>query len=152
MTITKASHLHLVKPSVKAKVVREPFPEQTELLDAPDWLSDDQKTSWDYAIANAPSGLLKMIDKSALLSFVIAEDLHKQATKEVARLGLIVKSPTVGAPVQNPYLPIINKQSQIMIKAASQLGFTPTSRSRVKITKGQGGRKNPFTKIAETES
>jgi Phage terminase, small subunit len=34
----------------------------------------------------------------------------------------------------SPYLPVVNKQAQIMLKAAEQLGFTPTARSRVQIT------------------
>jgi len=30
-------------------------------------------------------------------------------------------------------LPIVNKQAQIMLKAAEQLGFSPASRSRVQL-------------------
>jgi phage terminase small subunit len=37
-------------------------------------------------------------------------------------------------PVQSPYLSILNKQAMIMLKAASEMGFTPASRSRVEVS------------------
>jgi hypothetical protein len=37
-------------------------------------------------------------------------------------------------PLQSPYLAILNKQAQIMLKAAAELGFSPSSRSRVQVT------------------
>ena len=94
-------------------------------------MSPTQRAGWEYAIAHAPKGLLKNLDRSALVVFVVAEDLHHQATVAVAKFGLITKSPTKGEPIQNPYLPIINRQAQIMLKAGAELGFTPSSRSRV---------------------
>jgi len=36
-------------------------------------------------------------------------------------------------PMQSPYLAIANKQAQIMTKAATEMGFTPASRSRVSL-------------------
>jgi phage terminase small subunit len=39
-------------------------------------------------------------------------------------------------PVQSPYLSIINKQAQIMVKAAAEMGFTPSSRSRISVDTG----------------
>ena len=39
-------------------------------------------------------------------------------------------------PIQSPYISIINKQASLMIKAASEMGFTPASRSRVEIDGG----------------
>jgi transposase len=35
--------------------------------------------------------------------------------------------------VQSPYLAIINKQAQLMSRAAAEMGFTPVSRSRVAL-------------------
>jgi hypothetical protein len=34
-------------------------------------------------------------------------------------------------PTQSPYLPVINRQALIMLKAASERGFTPVSRPRI---------------------
>jgi phage terminase small subunit len=35
--------------------------------------------------------------------------------------------------IQSPYLPIMNRQAVLMMKAASELGFNPTSRSKIVI-------------------
>lgn len=128
------THLKLVRgnPAKRPLNRREPKPDG-DLHEAPDWLSEAQKVGWAYTIAHAPIGLLKKLDRSALTVWVVAEDLHRQAVQKVTEYGLITKSPKQGEPVQNPYLPIINKQAAIMLKAASELGFTPASRSRISL-------------------
>ncbi len=35
--------------------------------------------------------------------------------------------------MQSPYLAIINKQAQLLQRAAAEMGFTPASRSRVAL-------------------
>jgi P27 family predicted phage terminase small subunit len=102
------------------------------LVAAPEWMSESQKAGWLYAIENSPAGLLKMLDSSLLAIWVVAEDIHRNAVQKLA-LGLVTKSPRAGEPMQNPYLPIVNKQAMIMLKAASELGFTPSSRSRIVV-------------------
>jgi P27 family predicted phage terminase small subunit len=110
-----------------------------DLCDPPAWLSEGQLTSWNYALAHAPSGLLKRIDRAALLDFVVAENLHQEAAAAQAKVGLLVRVKTKatagkddpGVPTASPYINIINQQAKIMIKAASELGFTPVSRPRI---------------------
>ena len=134
----KPTHLKLIEgnPGKRRLNRNEPKP-QGDLCDAPDWLTEEQKAGWTYAIANAPAGLMKRLDRAALTAFVVAEDMHRQASVAVGKFGLITKSPSKGEPMQNPYLPIINRQAQIMLKAAAELGFTPSSRSRVEIVGGE---------------
>lgn len=72
-----------------------------------------------------------MMDVSTLTNWVIACDTHREACEKARGAGLIVKSPNKGVPMQNPYLPIINRQAEIMMRAAGELGFTPISRSRL---------------------
>ena len=36
-----------------------------------------------------------------------------------------------GVPAASPYINIINQQAKIILKAASELGFTPVSRPRI---------------------
>lgn len=113
---------------------REPKP-RGNLYDPPDWLTDDQRKGWEYAIECAPFGLLKRVDRSTLVAWVIAEDLHKQAVEKLNNGAMLIKTPN-GMPVQSPFLSIVNKQAQIMLKAAAEMGFTPASRSRVEIPDG----------------
>jgi P27 family predicted phage terminase small subunit len=44
----------------------------------------------------------------------------------------MVKSPS-GYPMQSSYVAIANKQAKIMMRIASEFGFTPASRSRISI-------------------
>jgi phage terminase small subunit len=42
----------------------------------------------------------------------------------------MIKSPN-GYPAQSPYLATVNRQAEIMMRIASEFGFTPASRSRI---------------------
>jgi P27 family predicted phage terminase small subunit len=118
-------------PGKRRIAAGEPKPEGN-LAEPPEWMTDSQRAGWAYALAHAPRGLLKKIDRSALAIWVCAEDYHRQANQEQAALGrLLVKTEKNGVTVQSPYLPIINKQAQVMLKAAEQLGFTPAARPRI---------------------
>ena len=123
----------------------EPVPDG-ELHAAPTWMSDTQREGWAYAITNAPHGLLKQLDRSVLAIWVVAEDIHRHAAEKVTEYGLLTKSPNAGLPLQSPYLAILNKQAQIMLKAAAELGFSPSSRSRVQLSPGLG---SPFSGLLD---
>jgi P27 family predicted phage terminase small subunit len=110
----------------------EPKP-RGDLFAAPEWMSDTQREGWAYAITNSPYGLLKQLDRSILAIWVVAEDLHREAAEKISQFGLLTKSPNAGLPLQSPYLAILNKQAQLMLKAGAELGFSPASRTRVQI-------------------
>lgn len=132
-----ASHSRVENPD-------EPKP-TGDIADPPMDLSATQQKIWRHAIANAPAGMLKLIDASVFKVWVVAEDTLEQARAEVSRLGLLVKTKD-GATIQNPYLPIQNKQAAIVMKAAAELGFSPTARPRVKVSNtGKGS--DPFGKL-----
>ncbi len=99
--------------------------------EAPEWLTQEQKADWDYAVANAPRDVLRRIDKAVLAAFVVAQDTHRRASMGMQTTQLLVKTPTQGLPMQNPYLPIVNRQAVLMTRIASELGFTPCSRARI---------------------
>jgi P27 family predicted phage terminase small subunit len=131
-------------PGKRALNRNEPKPEG-DLYAAPGWMSDSQREGWAYAITHAPAGLLKQLDRSILAIWVVAEDLHREAAEKVAQYGLLTKSPNAGLPLQSPYLAILNKQAQIMLKAGAELGFSPSSRSRVQVTPDP--REGPFAAL-----
>ena len=101
------------------------------LTEAPDWMTADQKEDWDYAIANAPREVLRRIDKGPLAAYIVAQDNHRRAAIAAQTTQLLVKSPKQGLPQQSPYLPIVNRQAEIMVRIACELGFTPCSRARI---------------------
>jgi P27 family predicted phage terminase small subunit len=51
-------------------------------------------------------------------------------TDAIQKYGTMVQSPN-GYPVQSPYIAIANRQAEIMLRIASEFGFTPASRSRI---------------------
>jgi P27 family predicted phage terminase small subunit len=53
-----------------------------------------------------------------------------EATDGVQKYGAMTKSPN-GFPSQSPYLTTVNRQAEIMMRIASELSFTPASRSRI---------------------
>jgi P27 family predicted phage terminase small subunit len=55
-----------------------------------------------------------------------------EAMEQVQKYGTMVKSPG-GFPIQSPYLAIVNRQAEIMMRIASEFGFTPASRSRISV-------------------
>jgi len=134
-------------PGKRALNKNEPVPEGS-LADSPDWMTEGQKAGWDYAIEHAPLGLLKKLDRSVLAAWVVAEDLHRRASEQVEKFGILTKAPNTGLPIQSPYLPVLNKQAQIILKAAEQLGFTPASRTRIQVEEsGNRLEHNPWADV-----
>lgn len=123
----------------------EPRP-SGDLSDAPERLTETQREVWRYAIEHAPKGLLKMLDLSMLEIWVVACVFHREAAQKVAATGQVIKSPS-GYPVMNPYMANMNKQAQIMMKAAAEMGFTPASRSRIAVA-AEVLEEDPWAKIA----
>lgn len=130
-------------------------PTSSEMIPA-EYFTATQLEIWQEAIAHAPPGILRRIDGWALRAWVVACDLHRQATIAQARTPLLfvpriapavtkkdkdgkeieIKAEMTGYPQQSPYLAIINRQAIIMLRAAEQMGFTPTSRPRLFASTG----------------
>lgn len=119
-------------PGERRRNPAEPIPRTGPLEVAPEWLDEDMRKCWDYAVAYAPRGMLTHIDAGVLTIWVVAESFHRRAVEAQNQAsGLLVKSPNGGPPQQSPFLPIINRQVFIMLKAASELGFSPVSGPRI---------------------
>lgn len=101
----------------------------TGTLNAPDWLTDQQKEAWAYAVANAPRGVLRLIDRGVLAVWIIAEDFHRRASKAMGHRAPVSRK----TGQQDANMAVINRQAMIMIRAASELGFSPTSRPRLAV-------------------
>jgi P27 family predicted phage terminase small subunit len=126
-------------PGNRALNDAEPVP-TGDLTAPPTWMNETQQTIWRDAIRQAPPGLLRELDESCLTVWVVAATMHRDASQRVARMGTMVQSPS-GYPIQNPYLAVVNKQAAIMLKAAAEMGFTPSARSRVRVDKAKGFKK-----------
>ncbi len=109
---------------------REPEPEPG-IPDCPPELGVVAKREWDRLAGEL--GKLRIItnlDRAALAAYCGAYALWAEATEQIEKYGSMVKSPS-GYPQQSPYLAIANRQTEIMMRIASEFGFTPASRSRI---------------------
>jgi P27 family predicted phage terminase small subunit len=126
------THLKLLRGNPGHRPINKQEPKPVgDLKDAPAYFDDELRQVWEYAIAHAPPGLLKKIDSSVLETWCMAHVLHRRAVAEVRKFGMLVKPPNSQVPVQSPYLPIVNKQAFIMLRAIDHLGFSPASRTRI---------------------
>jgi P27 family predicted phage terminase small subunit len=108
----------------------EPRPEP-EIPDCPPQLGPLAREEWNRLTTELSSlGMITALDRSALATYCNAYGLWAEATEAIQKYGTMVKSPT-GYPIQSPYVSIANRQAEIMMRIASEFGFTPASRSRI---------------------
>ena len=77
--------------------------------------------------------LITHLDRGALATYCGAYALWAESMVQIQKYGAMVKSPT-GYPMQSPYLAIANRQAELMMRIASEFGFTPASRSRISVS------------------
>lgn len=101
------------------------------LEDPPHWLTEEQVDGWRHALSSAPPGLLRRLDRGVLAVWVVAEDTHRRAAELLRTTQtLLMRQRGMPMPFPSLYLGIMNKQAMIMLKAAAELGFSPTARAR----------------------
>lgn len=126
-------------PGKRAMPKHEPIP-PGDLTEPPDWYDDVHRAVWREAIDAAPLGLLRRLDASVLNVWVCACVAHQRATRTQSLLDATTDRPLLtlkpdGTEVESPYLRIARQQGALMIKAAAEMGFTPSSRTRVQLEK-----------------
>jgi P27 family predicted phage terminase small subunit len=108
----------------------EPRPEPV-IPDCPAELGEVARREWNRLAGELASlKLLTNLDRAALAAYCGAYALWAEATEAIQKCGSMIKSPS-GYPVQSPYLAMANRQAEIMMRIASEFGFTPASRSRI---------------------
>lgn len=108
----------------------EPQPEAI-VPDCPAELGPTARQEWDRLAGELGKlKLLTPLDRAALAAYCGAYALWAESTEAIQKYGTMVKSPS-GYPIQSPYVSIANRQAEIMMRIASEFGFTPASRSRI---------------------
>jgi P27 family predicted phage terminase small subunit len=99
---------------------------------APSWMSETQREIWKFAVETAPAGLVKPLDAQVLVTWVIAADQHQVAAQQQnaadrgSRWPLL--TPNQERLTVSLYVKIMDQAGARMLRAASELGFSPTSR------------------------
>jgi Phage terminase, small subunit len=86
---------------------------------------------WQMYLANAAPGHLLPIDAPLLARLCMALAYADEANEKLEAMGLLVKAPNTGLPIQSPYLPVLNRQTEIARKLAAELALPPAQRNRV---------------------
>lgn len=118
-------------PGKRALNTREPKPRKV-LKVAPAWFDRMHTKIWQDTLDAAPAGMLKQVDESVLVAYVCAYVIHQRATEELCSSELLLES-LMGGIKANPLTLIQAKASTVMLRAAAEMGFTPSSRSRVSL-------------------
>jgi P27 family predicted phage terminase small subunit len=117
-------------PGKRPLNAHEPRPEPA-LPECPPELSPAAQREWRRLAGELSKlNLITNLDWGALATYCGAYGMWAEAMEQIQKYGTMVKSPT-GFPIQSPYLSIANRQAEIMMRVASEFGFTPASRSRI---------------------
>ena len=111
-----------------------------EPLTCPRWLTPEAKKEWRrLAPAMKRIKVLTIADRAAFISYCENYGRAERVSRKLRELtevagesALLVKTPN-GAVQQNPLLAILNRAEEKMMKAAGELGLTPSSRARLAI-------------------
>jgi P27 family predicted phage terminase small subunit len=108
----------------------------------PPCLGEEARKEWQRLSKElAALGLLTGLDRNLLAAYCQAHAMWTEAVASIARYGTMVKSPN-GYPMQSPYVAVANKQVDIMVRIAAELGMTPSSRTRIRV--GDRAPEDPF--------
>jgi P27 family predicted phage terminase small subunit len=117
-------------PGKRPLNANEPQPEAT-VPECPVELGPVARREWDrLAVELSSLRILTNLDRAALAAYCGAYAMWAEATEAIQKFGTMVKSPS-GYPQQSPYVAVANRQAEIMMRIASEFGFTPASRSRI---------------------
>jgi P27 family predicted phage terminase small subunit len=101
--------------------------------DCPPELGPAAQREWARLVGDLSAlNMITSLDRAALATYCGAYALWAEATEAIQKFGAMVKSPA-GYPMQSPYISIANRQAEIMMRIASEFGFTPASRSRISV-------------------
>ena len=102
----------------------------TRILECPPELGPLARQEWDRIVGELTSlGVLSSFDRGPLAAYCNTYALSLEAMEAVQKDGAFLKSRS-GYPSQSPHLAVLNKQVEIMMRIASEFGFTPASRRR----------------------
>lgn len=113
---------------------------------APAWFDKEQRAEWAQALANAPIHVLTGTDRQLLTIYCVAVIEHRNAAKDVRKRGQLVQG-VEKVPVVNASIRIMNQSATVLLKAMAEMGFSPSSRTRLEIAPGTGSG-NDFAEFA----
>ena len=139
---TPSKRVNFPKLPSKAEAQNQDAPESGEIdpatgkptpirrLECPPELPPRAREEWDRIVGELIAlGVLSKFDLGPLAIYCGAFAMWSEAMDGLQKHGTMMKSPN-GYPVQSPYVAVVNRQAETMMRIAGEFGFTPGSRSR----------------------
>ena len=115
----------------------EPHPKVADLSEPPGYFGKSQKEIWRRYVAGCPAGLITVVDVGLLEAYCLAYALMRKAGAMVEKEGETVTAPS-GYVQASPWVSM-GRQARAEVKQLSaELGFSPSSRSKVTLTEPGG--------------
>ena len=150
----KPTHLKVVSGTARSGRLNENEPQPELVLpEPPEHLSAPAKAEWERVSGELYTlGILTGLDRATLAAYCQAYGRWVEAETLVADMaalndttkGLMVRT-TNGNAIQNPMVGTANKAMADMVRYATDLGMTPSARSRINADPPTGG-KDPAAK------
>jgi len=83
-------------------------------------------------------GLLTVIDWAAFAAYCTVFGRWVEAEEALKKTGPVVRAPS-GYPIVSPYYTVANQSLQQLRAYLNEFGMTPSSRSRISISRNQDG-------------
>ena len=96
-------------------------------IEEPADLTEAQRAIWHYAVAHAPNGVSKAIDQAVLRAWVETLDRRNEAQQ------LLEAETSAIAWLTSPAHRVIDRTTTLLIRLASELGFSPAARPRLRV-------------------
>lgn len=97
---------------------------------APATLTKGARAEWDRLAGELGSQCITALDLQVLRTYCENVELYGRAKAKLAKAGEVVETEK-GYPIQNPWLAIANRAEERIVKAATEMGLTPVSRTRL---------------------
>jgi P27 family predicted phage terminase small subunit len=117
-----------------------------ELPDAPDWLTPDQRTEYEWLREHAPAGLLKQIDRGPAIVAAASFAAFVAGARVVGTVGPLYRDRD-GTARANPAGKEMRQYAALALRAYAELGITPTGRARL-ATHAASGEADPWAEMA----
>jgi len=127
------------KPTTKKKAEGNPGkrplpknePQYSGTPERPAGISKAARTEWVRILALlGPVGLATQAEQALLHMYIDAYQRWIEATRRVRLDGMVIET-AGGTPVQSPYLQIVNKSKDHLLKYLVELGLTPAAKTKV---------------------
>jgi P27 family predicted phage terminase small subunit len=128
----KPAHLKMVDGNPGKRPIPKKKRHVPTGLRAPKNLTKDQRRYWRQSVKAAPHGLLRSCDAQALKRYVVALSIYDDAKAKLENSPSVIRTKS-GAPINSPYLGILNRQADLLLRLEAEFGFTPSARTRLQF-------------------